>query len=574
MARGWVLVVVTLTALACGGGSDDADDHGHDHAANDDHADHATSEPGHDDHAHADEHDHEDPAHRDPKRTDEHDHGDDDHDHGDDGSIGGEQPHDDHGHDHGGAWSLTAWGERAEVFLETEPLIVGRPVVVLTHVTRLADFGAPDRGSVTVVLRAGRRFMAFPAEAPVRDGIWAIELTPPAEGRYLMSILIEAGGLTEEVPGAVVTVGSEDHPGGLVGRPPEEGEVAFLKEVQWRTAFATAWARDGGIHEVVRGTGHVRPAAGGESLVTATLDGILLSTPWPHPGLPVTEGEAVFAMRSRASEGRTLASLEAVETERAGELQLARDRLGRLEELLPAQAVSEADVEVAGARVRALEAQLAAARRDLAAVRGGGDGGDRVILSAPFSGKVADVRVSPGEAVSSGQVLGRLVAVEPVWVNVHLAARDAARLGHDLERLWLRAAGQREPVRFDSVRMIAVSPAVDDRTGRVECLLEIPRVPEDLRIGSAVEAEITGADVHEGVVIPVSAVVDDAGTPVVYVQRTGESFSRVVVEVLGREGGRLLVRGVSDGDRVVTMGGNAIRRASLVGSGVGHGHVH
>jgi RND family efflux transporter MFP subunit len=290
--------------------------------------------------------------------------------------------------------------------------------------------------------------------------------------------------------------------------------------------------------------------------------------------LTVTEGDALFAMRSRTSEGRTLAGLEAVETERAGELQLARDRLRRLEELLPVQAVSEADVEVARARVQAIEAQLAAARRDLTPARGGGDGGDRFFLRAPLTGKVADVRVSPGEAATAGQVLGRLVAVEPVWVSVYLAARDAARLGQEVARLWLRAAGQQEPVRFDSVRMVAVSPAVDDRTGRVECLLEVARVPEDLRIGSAVEVEITGADVHEGIVIPTSALVDDAGTPVVYVQRTGESFSRVVVEVLGREGGRLLVRGVTDGDRVVTVGGNAIRRASLVGSGVGHGHVH
>ena len=60
----------------------------------------------------------------------------------------------------------------------------------------------------------------------------------------------------------------------------------------------------------------------------------------------------------------------------------------------------------------------------------------------------------------------------------------------------------------------------------------------------------------------------------VYVQVDGESFSRREVVVRHRQGNELLVEGVLPGERVVTLGGAAIRRASLMASGETQGHVH
>jgi hypothetical protein len=69
-------------------------------------------------------------------------------------------------------------------------------------------------------------------------------------------------------------------------------------------------------------------------------------------------------------------------------------------------------------------------------------------------------------------------------------------------------------------------------------------------------------------------VVDDAGESVVYIQLDGESFSRREVSVRHRRGDLLLIEGVLPGERVVTVGGAAIRRASLMASGEAQGHVH
>ena len=119
----------------------------------------------------------------------------------------------------------------------------------------------------------------------------------------------------------------------------------------------------------------------------------------------------------------------------------------------------------------------------------------------------------------------------------------------------------------DEVRLVALAPEVDPRSGTVEALLEIDRSVDELRPGLRATGQVLLPGEVEGLVLPGTAVVDDAGVDVVYVQLGGESFSRRPVEVRHRQG-------VLPGERVVTAGGAAIRRASLLASGAVEGHVH
>ena len=74
--------------------------------------------------------------------------------------------------------------------------------------------------------------------------------------------------------------------------------------------------------------------------------------------------------------------------------------------------------------------------------------------------------------------------------------------------------------------------------------------------------------------MPAAAVVDDAGIDVVYIQPSGETLRRREVRVVARSGELRLVTGLAAGERIVTLGGAAVRRSSLVSSGVGEAHVH
>ena len=74
--------------------------------------------------------------------------------------------------------------------------------------------------------------------------------------------------------------------------------------------------------------------------------------------------------------------------------------------------------------------------------------------------------------------------------------------------------------------------------------------------------------------MPSTALVDDGGVSVVYVQVEGESFARQEVRVTANQGASLAVEGLPMWCRVVTRGGAAIRRAALLRSGPPEGHVH
>jgi RND family efflux transporter MFP subunit len=337
--------------------------------------------------------------------------------------------------------------------------------------------------------------------------------------------------------------------------PPSGEPISFLKEQQWRTAFATDWARLGTVARGARGPARIRPAPGGEAILTAPLDGTVSVDTRAYVGMDVARGATVVRLLSRAGSDR---SIEAIRTE----LELARSRLKRMEELFQAEAVSEAELEEARLRVRTLSSESSGT-------------GSALSVRSPLAGKVAEVLVVPGQAVSAGMPLARVVRTKPLWVEVGLSPDEIGGLAQGVTGLVVYAGSGQEPITFSSgeVRLVSRSPVIDRATGSVTATLEV-RTDVPLRPGATVDAEVLLPGEAQGVVLPVSAVVDDGGVPVVYVQVEGETFVRQEVRVVSTQGAQVVVEGLPPGVRVVTLGGAAIRRAALLRTGPPEGHVH
>ncbi len=478
-------------------------------------------------------------------------------------------------------WSVTAWGERYEVFAETGPLVAGANTTSNAHVTVLSGFAPLKGGAVTLVLRgpAGVEEV-FRQERPRRDGIYPIEVKPRAEGTFDLVFRIESPAGPEDLAAGRVRIGSAASPGGRVaqdGSDAPEG-VSFLKEQQWRTEFATAWVREGALAESVEGPAQVKPAGGGEVVLTAGADATVSASPWPYTGLDLARGGTVFRLVPRVGD-RSLPELHADAASLEGEVDVARRRVERLGELLRVEATSQAELERARATLASLEARLASARRGVAAVTNavdGSDGAAAILVGAPWAGRVAEVSVSPGQTVAAGTPLGRLVKVRPLWIVVALRPEAATRVQGAPRGLFLKRPGQPEPLEIGArdVKLVSRSPEVDPRTASVNVILEVDRSASELPLGSAVEAELLLPGEKRGVVVPLSALLDDSGIPVAYVQLAGESFGRREVRVLGRLGNEALVDGLRSGERLVTRGAGAVRRSSLLSAGAPEGHVH
>ena len=311
--------------------------------------------------------------------------------------------------------------------------------------------------------------------------------------------------------------------------------------------------------------------------LTAAVDGTVASNPWPFPGLDVAKGSVVLRLLPRIV-GRSLPDLEAETTSLEAEADAARHRLARLVELLRVEATSVADVERARAALAGLEARLGAARQGVKATTAPAGSPSDASLSvlAPWSGRVAEVAVSPGQTVSAGALLARIVRLRPLWIVMALRPEDVARVRGRPAGLLLRRPGSSGVIAIgaDQLRIVSRSPEVDRVTGTLGLIVEADRDASELPIGSAVEAELLLPGEKRGIVVPVTALVDDGGVAVVYVQIGGEGFLRREVRVLARQGTEVLVEGLSPGERLVTRGGGAIRRSALLSSGAPEGHVH
>lgn len=478
-------------------------------------------------------------------------------------------------------WSVTAWGERYEVFAETGPLVAGTSATSNAHVTVLSGFAPLKQGAVTLVLRGSTGVEeVFRQERPKRDGIYPIEAKPRAEGTFDLVFRIESAAGPEDLAAGRVRVGSAAAPGGLAGQDDAAtaGGVSFLKEQQWRTQFATAPVRQGALADSVEGPALVKPAGGGEVVLTAGVDATVAPSPWPYSGMDLAEGGTVFRLVPRVGD-RSLPELSADASSLEVDADVARRRVERLTELLRVEATSPAELERARATLSSLEARLASARGGVALAMnpaGSKDAATAVSVRAPWAGRVAEVSVSPGQTVTAGAPLGRLVRVRPLWIVVALRPEDATRVQASPKGLFLKRPGQQAPLEIaaSSVKLVSRSPEVDPRTASVNVILEVDRSASELPLGSAVEAEILLPGEKRGIVVPLSAVLDDSGTAVAYVQLDGESFARREVRVLGRLGNQALVDGLRPGERLVTQGAGAVRRSSLLSAGAPEGHVH
>ena len=116
---------------------------------------------------------------------------------------------------------------------------------------------------------------------------------------------------------------------------------------------------------------------------------------------------------------------------------------------------------------------------------------------------------------------------------------------------------------------------IDPIARTAEVRFSLDNLGAGLRVGQAVKLRLFLGDEKAVTAIPTSAVVDDGGRPVVFVQTGGESFERRPVQ-LGdaAEGFVQVVTGVEAGERVVSRGAYLVRLAAMSTQIPAHGHVH
>jgi cobalt-zinc-cadmium efflux system membrane fusion protein len=479
------------------------------------------------------------------------------------------------------ASSVTMWSEKTELFAEYPPLVVGETSRFAIHLTRLDSFRALTEGHVEVRLTgADGSPESFQVDAPSRPGIFGIDVRPARAGRRELAIVVRHPALADQHLVGPVTVHADVSAARAATATVERAgdEISFLKEQQWVMDFGTAAVVEASVRESVRVPAQIAPRPGGSADVTAPIDGRLVRVTELQVGASVAAGDEMARVQPPPSAPGDLPQLQQAVAEAATLLRLAMRDRERAERLVMAGAAPErrledarAAEEQARARAAGAEARLAQ-YQDVRTATSSTSEGNWFVLRAPVAGVVAERAATVGANVAAGTVLFRVTDPRLVQVVGQIPEASLAR-GRQARAAELELPG--------SSTRVAVGPlaglgrVLDPRTRTVPITFALDNGSLGLVVGQSVYLHLLAGETPPRPVVPASAIVDDAGRPIVFVQTEGESFERRAVTLGPRSGDVVqVIDGVKTGERVVTRGAYLVRLASLSTQVPAHGHVH
>ena len=324
--------------------------------------------------------------------------------------------------------------------------------------------------------------------------------------------------------------------------PAEEEKIVTEVAVQVGKVIRTD------LHARVEAYGMVEtePAKGGHpgggARLAAPAAGIVLAVP-DTEGQNVKAGDIVLRLDDRMAK----AAMEKAQHALAFAQQVA----ARQDRLKAIDGTSERVIQEAQQQVAAAQSEVASARAALAQVQ----------LASPLDGVVAQINVSPGQAVDPNMVVAVIVDLNRLVATASVPAAEAALLkqGQPAE-LFIASADQ--PAATGSVSF--VSPSVDPKTGAALVRVALPK-DSGLRPGQFVRLRIVSEERPGRLAVPRESVVKAEEGQVIFVV-TRDNAVQKAVKTGVRDGNLVEVEadGLKEGDTIVTVGAYGLPKETKI----------
>ncbi len=478
------------------------------------------------------------------------------------------------------ALSVTRWTDKTELFAEYPPLAAGSTSRFAIHLTRLDTFKPLTEGNVEVRLEGGGgQPEIFRVDAPSRPGIFGVDVKPAKSGKRELVIVLNATGFADEHRvGTVEVFPTADAARAAASAAEDEAPgISFLKEQQWSLDFGTALVKEQAVRESLRVPARLEARPGGAADVVAPIDGRLARVVEAALGASVARGQELARLIPRPSAPADFPQLQRARAEAQTALALATRDRERAERLTTAGAAPGKRLDEARAAEELAKARLAAAEASFGqynAARTGGstDADGQFVVRAPVTGVIAQRDAATGANVTAGTACSASWMPHRSISSVRCLKRTPREPGSP-RAAELEVAGQ--PQRIPTGRLVNVGKVLDPQSRTLPITFAFDNTTLGLPVGQAVFLHLLMDTTAARPVVPSAAIVDDAGRPIVFVQREGETFERRAVTLGPRSGDLVqITEGVKPGDRVVTKGAYLVRLASLSTSVPAHGHVH
>jgi cobalt-zinc-cadmium efflux system membrane fusion protein len=241
----------------------------------------------------------------------------------------------------------------------------------------------------------------------------------------------------------------------------------------------------------------------------------------------------------------------------------ARRIAARDSALFANDAIARGDLEQAQTDVSAAAADLEAAVQNMhalgvedaqiQAVQEGRATPIEAVIRSPIDGTVVEKTVAPGQLLQAGSTQVFTVAdLSTMWIMTSVFGSDIGNV----------SVGQSADIATDvspqpiGGKVDYVASIADPASKAVSVRVLAPNGNRLLRRDMFVRVRIQGGQPHQGILVPVSAVLrDDQNLPYVFVEASGDAFERRSVTLGSRVDDKYeIAGGLNAGDRVVTDG--------------------
>lgn len=315
------------------------------------------------------------------------------------------------------------------------------------------------------------------------------------------------------------------------------------------------------FHQIIKTSGQVLAAQGDETVVVATVSGVVSFKSPVTDGMTIRQGAQLLVLSSKDMiDGNPVQRAKVA-------YEIAKKEYERAQGLLESKIVSEKDFNQ-------IKQSYENARISYEAVAKNQTAGGQIITS-PMSGFIKSCLVSEGDYVQVGQPLVSITQNRRLFLRADVSEKYYGYLKN------ITTANFKTPY-DDKVyelpelkgRLLSFGKASGAASFFVPVTFEFDN-RGDVIPGSYVEVYLLSSPMNNVLALPHAALTEEQGLFFVYIQVDEEGYKKQEV-TLGADSGKevQILTGLNPGDRVVTKGAYQVKLASASNAIPAHSHEH
>ena len=471
------------------------------------------------------------------------------------------------GHAHIEPLSYTVYSDKSELFVEFEPLVIGKSTKFAAHFTKLgANFEAITEGNVSVKLVGKKDQPSYKSDSPSSPGIFRLSLKPINIGEYKLVFHVNTKAYSDTITIENIMVYPDEKTALTNPQKSSNGEeIIYLKEQAWKVQFANIKVVKQPFAEIIKTTGHILPAQGDEIMITATSNGIItFSNNRIMIGSAIQSGETLFSITGG---GLSESNIDNEYQVAKANYEKHKADYDRANSLIKEKIIAEKEFQEIERAYKNAQSTYNTIAKNYSI--------DGKKITSSINGFIKNIMVSEGQYVTVGETIASVSQNRKLILKAEVAQKHYSKL-NSISSANFKTAYDDIVYNTDSLngKFISYGKSTDEHAYYIPVNFEIDN-KGNIIPGSFIDVFLKTNTIQNALIIPHSALMEEQGNYYAYVQTSGEGFQKRELTLGSNDGINVhVINGIMENERVVIKGAYQIKLATMSGKMPEHGHEH